>query len=125
MLTKLSTLQSNIRKYNLRLVSAAGCRGAWHMAANAARAMRLTILAAVVAPLGSPSAELALFESQKLTQSEYTPGIEGPAVDAAGTLYLMNFHRPRPVGKVNPRATQTQLFAPPPPRSARTRTPFD
>src|SRR5262249_18320497 len=109
MLTKLSTLQSNIRKYNLRLVSAAGCRGAWHMAANAAGGLRLTVLAEVLPPVGSPAGERALFESQKLPPSEFTPGIEGPAVDAAGTLYVMNFHRQGTIGKLNPGATQSKL----------------
>src|SRR5262249_21765937 len=112
MLTNLSTLQSfpfalqHIRKYNLRLICAAGCRGARHMAANAARAMMLAILAAVAAPLGSPSAE----PSRKLTRSEYTSGIEGPAVDAGGTLYVVNFGRKGTIGKLSRGATRSKLF---------------
>ena len=38
------------------------------------------------------AAEDALFVSKRITpQGEYTPGIEGPAVDASGNLYVVNF----------------------------------
>src|SRR5262249_40661566 len=54
----------------------------------------------------------ALFESKQLTPSgEYTSGIEGPAVDAAGNLYVVNFQSKGTIGKVPPGATQSQLFA--------------
>ena len=56
--------------------------------------------------------ELALFESRQLTPSgEYTSGIEGPAVDAAGTLYAVNFQRQGTIGKVSPGAARSELFA--------------
>jgi signal peptidase len=45
----------------------------------------------VIGALSSAAAEPALFESHQLTPSgEYTFGIEGPAVDATGTLYVVN-----------------------------------
>jgi signal peptidase len=61
---------------------------------------------------GAAGAEPALFESRQLTPSgEYTGGIEGPAVDAAGALYVVNFGRLGSIGKVSPGETQSKLFA--------------
>ena len=58
------------------------------------------------------AAEPKLFESRQLTPAgEYTFGIEGPAVDAAGTLYVVNHLRQGTVGKLVPGATQSELFA--------------
>src|SRR5712664_4147881 len=60
---------------------------------------------------GSVAAEPALFESRQLTPSgEYTGGIEGPAVDAAGTLYVVNFGRQGTIGKLRLGATRSELF---------------
>jgi sugar lactone lactonase YvrE len=56
--------------------------------------------------------EPALFESRQLTPSgEYTSGIEGPAVDAAGTLYVVNFQQQGTIGKLSPGAARSELFA--------------
>jgi signal peptidase len=56
--------------------------------------------------------EEPLFESRQITPSgEYTARIEGPAVDAAGNLYVVNFQQDGAIGKVAPGATQSQLFA--------------
>ena len=52
-----------------------------------------------------------LFESRRLTGDEYTFGIEGPAVDAAGVFYAVNFRRQGTIGKLAPGATQSELFA--------------
>jgi signal peptidase len=53
-----------------------------------------------------------LFQSTRLTPpEEYTKGIEGPAVDAAGALYVVNFARKGTIGKVAPGATHSELFA--------------
>ncbi len=42
--------------------------------------------------VGSAIRKPALFDSRQLTPSgEYTFGIEGPAVDAAGHLYVVEF----------------------------------
>ena len=92
---------------------------------NIARATVLAVLAvlaaapdcAVAKPKCVPArcvaaTEPALFESGRLTQCcEYTSGIEGPAVDAAGTLYVMNLHQQGTIGKLIPGATQSELFA--------------
>src|ERR1700722_11213523 len=41
------------------------------------------------------------FQSRQLTPSgEYTFGIEGPAVDARGNLYVVNFGKPGTIGKL-------------------------
>ena len=53
-----------------------------------------------------------LFESRQLTPSgEYTFGIEGPAVDAAGNLYVVNHLRQGTIGKVAAGATRSEPFA--------------
>jgi sugar lactone lactonase YvrE len=92
---------------------------------NVARATVLAVLAIVAAapdcavaePQCVPArcvaaTEPALFESGRLTQCcEYPSGIEGPAVDAAGTLYVMNLHQRGTIGKLIPGATQSELFA--------------
>jgi sugar lactone lactonase YvrE len=58
------------------------------------------------------AAEPALFESHRLTPAgEYTGGIEGPAVDAAGALYVVNFQHQGTIGKVEPGGARSELFA--------------
>jgi sugar lactone lactonase YvrE len=57
------------------------------------------------------AAEQALFQSQQITpKNEYTGGIEGPASDAAGTLYVVNFKKAGTIGKLPLGATQSELF---------------
>jgi sugar lactone lactonase YvrE len=61
--------------------------------------------------VGAAAAE-TLFESRQLNPSgEYTAGIEGPAVDAGGTLYVVNFQRTGTIGAVSPGAAASELFA--------------
>jgi sugar lactone lactonase YvrE len=78
---------------------------------------------AMLAPVGGLTAALAaadppLFESRQLTPpGEYTSGIEGPAVDAFGTLYVVNFKQQGMIGKVSPGAASSELFATLPPGS--------
>jgi signal peptidase len=51
-------------------------------------------------------------QSRKVTPTgEYTFGIEGPAVDQGGNLYVVNFGRPGTIGKLAAGATQSELFA--------------
>jgi sugar lactone lactonase YvrE len=58
------------------------------------------------------AAEAALFESRQITPAgEYTFGIEGPAVDAAGTLYVVNHRRQGTIGKLSPGAARSDFFA--------------
>lgn len=60
----------------------------------------------------SDAAEDALFVSKRITpQGEYTAGIEGPAVDTSGNLYVVNFQQSGSIGKVAAGASQSQLFA--------------
>jgi len=53
---------------------------------------------------GAPSAESEpLFVAKPLTTpGAFTPGIEGPACDAAGNLYVVNFGSQHTIGKVTP-----------------------
>ncbi|WKA28280.1 SMP-30/gluconolactonase/LRE family protein [Bradyrhizobium roseum] len=57
------------------------------------------------------AAEETLFVSKRITPpGEYTAGIEGPAVDAAGHLYVVNFQQSGTIGKLAAGAAQSQLF---------------
>jgi sugar lactone lactonase YvrE len=57
-------------------------------------------------------AQDALFQSRQITPTgEYTFGIEGPAVDERGNLYVVNFGKPGTIGKVAAGASQSELFA--------------
>jgi len=57
-------------------------------------------------------AEEARFQSRQVTPAgEYTFGIEGPAVDDQGNLYVVNFGKPGTIGKLAAGASQSELFA--------------
>ncbi|MBT1512143.1 SMP-30/gluconolactonase/LRE family protein [Bradyrhizobium sp. SRL28] len=59
----------------------------------------------------SNAAEDPLFVSKRITpEGEYTSGIEGPAVDASGNLYVVNFQQSGNIGKLAAGAAQSQLF---------------
>src|ERR1700733_14505551 len=61
--------------------------------------------------VSSTTAQDALFQSRPITPpGEYTFGIEGPAVDARGNLYVDNFGKPGTIGKVAAGALQSELF---------------
>ena len=74
--------------------------------------MKLTAAAAAAtllfgAAASSGAVAEALFESRRLTTpGEYPDGIEGPAVDAAGNLYVVNLGHSRATGR-----SITQPFA--------------
>jgi sugar lactone lactonase YvrE len=77
---------------------------------------RVTLLLCALAAAGviasTALAEEARFQSRQLTPAgEYTFGIEGPAVDQQGNLYVANFGRPGTIGKVAAGASQSELFA--------------
>ena len=73
-------------------------------------AASLTAFAVFVARPGG-AAEDALFVSKRITpQGEYTSGIEGPAVDASGNLYVVNFQQSGTIGTLAVGASQSQLF---------------
>src|ERR1700730_15112819 len=62
--------------------------------------------------VSSAIAQEAPFQSRQVTPAgEYTFGIEGPAVDAKGNLYVVNFGKPGTIGKVAAGASQSELFA--------------
>ena len=55
-------------------------------------------------------AEEKLFVAEPLTQPpEFTKGIEGPACDREGNVYVVNFQREGTIGKVSP-AGQSEVF---------------
>src|SRR5882757_1708316 len=67
-------------------------------------------LIASIVPL-SVGAQTALFESRQLTPAgEYTYGIEGPAVDTSGNLYVVNYQKRGTIGRLREGATKSELF---------------
>jgi sugar lactone lactonase YvrE len=57
-------------------------------------------------------AQEVTFQSRQITPNgEYTFGIEGPAVDEQGNLYVVNFGKPGTIGKLANGASQSELFA--------------
>jgi DNA-binding beta-propeller fold protein YncE len=61
---------------------------------------------------GNATAQETLFESRQITEpGKFTSGIEGPAVDASGNLYVVNLGRAGTIGKLAPGTSQPQLFA--------------
>lgn len=60
----------------------------------------------------APALAEPLFEARQLTPpAEYTFGIEGPAVDADGNLYVVNHLRQGTIGKIAAGDARSQLFA--------------
>jgi sugar lactone lactonase YvrE len=58
------------------------------------------------------AAQQVPFQSQKVTPAgEYTFGIEGPAVDDKGNLYVANFGKPGTIGKLAAGSSRSELFA--------------
>jgi sugar lactone lactonase YvrE len=75
---------------------------------NISATFDLLLAALISAAAGQP----ALGQTRQLTPAgEYTFGIEGPAVDATGTLYVMNFRRQGTIGSLKPGAPMSELFA--------------
>jgi sugar lactone lactonase YvrE len=61
---------------------------------------------------GAGQSAPALFQSRQVTPAgEFTFGIEGPAVDGAGDLFVVNFQRAGTIGKWTPGAAKSALFA--------------
>ncbi len=57
-------------------------------------------------------AEPKLFESRQVTPSgEYTFGIEGPAADLDGNLYVVNIGKPGTIGRLTPGSSASEKFA--------------
>jgi len=76
-----------------------------------ARVATYLVACAVFLAGRSDAAEDPLFVSKRITpEGEYTAGIEGPAVDASGNLYVVNFQQSGSIGKVAAGASQSQLF---------------
>src|ERR1700678_3606168 len=72
----------------------------------------LCALALACMTVSSAIAQDTLLQSRQITPSgEYTFEIEGPAVDARGNLYIVNFGKPGTIGKLAAGASQSELFA--------------
>ena len=67
------------------------------------RAALLALPLATLSACASPPASETLFLATTLTPAHsFTKGIEGPAVDAQGNIYAVNFARQQTIGKVSP-----------------------
>ena len=67
------------------------------------RALALALPLASLSACASPPAPETLFVATALTAPHsFTKGIEGPAVDADGNIYAVNFARQQTIGKVTP-----------------------
>lgn len=87
---------------------------------------RIWFLFSIATLASAAVAETGLYQSRQLTPSgEYTFNIEGPAVDRAGNLYVVNFQRPGTIGKVATDGTASELFATLPDGSAGNAIRFD
>jgi signal peptidase len=72
----------------------------------------LCALAVGASAVSCASAQEAPFQSKQVTPAgEYTFGIEGPAVDGRGNLYVVNFGRPGTIGKLPAGASQSEPYA--------------
>src|SRR5688572_24053723 len=71
--------------------------------ATCRRQSPMTVAALLALGCCVQAAEEALFVAQPLTaENSFTAGIEGPACDARGNIYAVNFARERTIGKVTP-----------------------
>jgi sugar lactone lactonase YvrE len=70
---------------------------------------KLALASIVVAPC---AAQQVTFRSQPVTPAgEYTFGIEGPAVDDKGNLYVVNFGKQGTIGRLAAGSSRSELFA--------------
>jgi sugar lactone lactonase YvrE len=71
------------------------------------------IFAVLVAGTAMSATAEELFKSRRLTPppSDYPEGIEGPAVDAGDTLYVVNFKKKGTIGRLAPGTDRSELFA--------------
>jgi len=70
-----------------------------------------TVLLISTAAATSVSAEPNLFESRQVTPAgEYTSGIEGPAADGEGTLFVVNMGRPGTIGRLAAGGSHSEKF---------------
>ena len=66
--------------------------------------MRFILVVGILTITGSASGAEKLFEAKPLTRGgQFTTGIEGPACDAAGNIFAVNFTRQQTIGIVTPR----------------------
>lgn len=80
--------------------------------------VQLATAAAVIVALAlgadHSTAQQELFKSRKVNpdkKGEYTKGIEGPAVDADGNLYVVNFKAQGTIGRLKAGAVKSEKFA--------------
>lgn len=56
-------------------------------------------------------ADEPLFQARAITtEGAFTPGIEGPATDAAGLLYVVNFEKQQTIGRLNADGSNAEVY---------------
>lgn len=80
---------------------------------RAAHALAGACWLAAISFAGAALAAEQLFVSDRIAlPGEYPSGIEGPAVDARGNLYVVNFKQKGTIGILKPGAPKSELYAP-------------
>ena len=70
----------------------------------------LSTVIAAVASVANAAEPAALFGATPLTAKDsFTKGVEGPACDAAGNIYAVNFQQQQTIGRVSPTG-ETEVF---------------
>ena len=73
--------------------------------------IRAALSALCLSAVSRGAADEELFVAKPLTEKDgFTPGVEGPACDAADNLYAVNFARQQTIGKVTPDG-KAEVFA--------------
>ena len=73
--------------------------------------MRHLAVMTIVVVASVASAQEPLFTASPITPDKaFTPGIEGPATDAAGFLYVVNFEKQGTIGKLFPDGSKPEIF---------------
>jgi gluconolactonase len=68
--------------------------------------VRLATLLLLALVAAAPAADEKLFVAKPVTESKsFTPGVEGPACDAVGNLYAVNFAKQQTIGVITPNGT--------------------
>jgi gluconolactonase len=76
------------------------------------RSLASVVFLAALAALPAPAEEKEkLFVSRPLTEEKvFTPGIEGPACDAKGDIFVVNFARQQTIGRISPTTGKGEVW---------------
>lgn len=76
------------------------------------RISQIGLLLVLTVSNATATADEPLFKAKAITaEGAFTPGIEGPATDAAGFLYVVNFQKQQTIGRLFPDGSNAEVFA--------------